>query len=149
MVSSGTIETFVTGLTGEVFSALRSNGVLVPKNVQVSDVPDTAFEAGVEASVREDFSLLHGLIGVRTKQIFEEYSPEEAANYFSGMLIGADISGGLRSLKCEASGPVYIIGANAVSQRYAVALSKFGMTSIRVSSTEAAVAGFASIASIS
>ena len=109
-IEDGAVAGFRTYMTGEVFSVLREHSIL--GRTMAEGPPDwQAFEQGV-ARASNSGGLLHHLFGARTRVLMSELAPAAEADYLSGMLIGHEIhaAGG--------TGPVLVVGAQALAERY-------------------------------
>jgi 2-dehydro-3-deoxygalactonokinase len=109
-VEDGAVTGFRTYMTGEVFGVLREHSIL--GRTMAEGPPDwSAFEAGV-ARASQDGGLLHHLFGARTRVLMNEIAPASEADYLSGMLIGHEIN------SAGGSGPVLVLGTEALVERY-------------------------------
>lgn len=109
-VEGGTVASFSTHMTGEVFGVLREHSIL--GRTMTEGPPDwNAFDEGV-ARAAQDGGLLHHLFGARTRVLTNEIAPSSEADYLSGMLIGHEIA------SAGGSGPVLIVGAQVLVERY-------------------------------
>ncbi len=117
-VENGRVLEFATYMTGEFFALLRQHSILA------RSLPDgdpgwaaDAFDAGVRHSMA-GAGLLHAAFGVRTLTLFERLPPGERSSFLSGVVIGEE----LRSRVLRPDPSVTLIGAPALTQRYARAL---------------------------
>jgi len=127
-VSGGSIEGFETFMSGEIYAALRSHTIL-GRLMNDSPFHEQGFREGVVAGLEASCRLLHKLFHVRTMPLFGQIPEDCVADYLSGMLIGAEISGA--SPLSTNDGPVIIIGRDDLADRYAVALDVSGMQCVR------------------
>lgn len=121
---------FETFMTGEIFEALRSHTILGTL-IENGDFSENAFRDGVTAGFDAGSKLLHTLFHVRTLPLFEKIDKTKVADYLSGMLIGAEITGAL--FNQNINGPVTIVGRDDLADRYATALKMLEIRSIRES----------------
>lgn len=124
-VQDGRVTGFATHMTGELFAVLRQHSVLarlMPPEPAVPPSPE-GFVAGVDAA-RQDGALGHQLFAVRTLGLFKRLPPEQLADYLSGLLIGHEIT---HELQAGAPAQLALVGEPALCQRYALALSRFGL----------------------
>ncbi|MEY2687919.1 MAG: hypothetical protein RL375_2117 [Pseudomonadota bacterium] len=138
-VCAGRLTGFRTAMTGEVFAVLRQHSLLGAGMVDPAEGRDTtgnnghpdhtrAFELGLATS-REPGGLLNNLFSVRSRGLFGELTPHQAAPYLSGLLIGHEL-GGLLDHAGPASGqPVHLIGQASLCARYRQALTWWGVPS--------------------
>ena len=122
-----TIRAFATYMTGETFAVLREHSILGRLMRESSSFDRPAFEQGVHRAMEHGTTageLLHRIFGARTLVLFDELAPAGAADYLSGILIGAEVAAGTRwaaSHGC-AQGTVWLAGGEALCMRYAAAL---------------------------
>jgi len=91
LVENGSITNFLTAFTGELFSLLRNNSILVPEQNTINFNQDV-FLSGVKAiDALGDAQLLHALFATRSKQVLGEMASTDALSYLSGLIIGADV----------------------------------------------------------
>ncbi|HUN71119.1 MAG TPA: 2-dehydro-3-deoxygalactonokinase [Steroidobacteraceae bacterium] len=144
VLEDGRVRDFLTALTGELFALLRGGSTLLrAAGAQIqggaSDSQD-GFEQGVEvAAALDDFSLLHGLFGVRSRQLLDGRSPAWALSYLSGLLIGSDVRGAIPLL--GAGREAVLIGEGSLNERYAHALRRRGITASCLDGEQCALAG--------
>jgi 2-dehydro-3-deoxygalactonokinase len=109
-VEGGAVTGFRTYMTGEVFAVLRSHSIL--GRTMVEGPPDwEAFDQGV-ARASQSGGLLHHLFGARARVLMSELTGASEADYLSGMLIGHEINA------AGGSGPVLVMGAESLAERY-------------------------------
>jgi 2-dehydro-3-deoxygalactonokinase len=143
----GVVIEFLTVPTGELFGLLCDHSVLVrdASTPLVHRAPE--FEFGLEEAVKHrSVSVLHRLFQSRSLRIAEELSPEGAASWTSGLLIGTDVGGALplfESLAADAT--VHVIGAPSVAGLYATALARFEHHAEIIEGDAAALAGLAAV----
>ena len=92
-----------------------------------------AFDEGVDRGLA-DPALTAALFSVRTAGLDGRLAPSAAPDHLSGLLIGAEIAGAGGGF----AGPVHLIGAPALNDRYGRALTRAGRASTPVD-PEAAV----------
>jgi 2-dehydro-3-deoxygalactonokinase len=123
-VRGGTVGRFTTFMTGECYALLRQHSILA-RTLPAGDGPlqPDAFLRGVRQA-RAAGTLLAGAFSARTLALFERLERSAATSYLSGLVIGEEL---------RAQGPlptgVVLIGSPALTQRYALALSAFGVAS--------------------
>jgi len=123
-VSNGRIVAFQTAMTGELYAVLTQHSLLGALMEQAAGVlidDGSAFELGVQAGNAAG-GLLNHLFSVRTRALFGELAPAQLPSYLSGLLIGHELQGLL-----VGSGPVHLIGSQALLRQYRRALSLRGV----------------------
>ncbi len=134
-VADGRIEDFATYMTGELFAALRTGTIL---GALMSDGPfsEAGFRMGAEAGLNGADDLPHRLFHVRTLPLFGRIGQDMAADYLSGMLIGAEVRAAAgRGVQ---GGEATIVGRGDLADRYALALELAGLKSRRAPEDAAA-----------
>ena len=140
-VRAGRIESFTTFMTGEVFALLRRHSILsrtLPADDAAFDCD--AFEQGVKLALRGQ-GLLQTAFSVRTLSLFDRLPAAAMPSYLSGLVIGEELRG--QHLKPDAD--LVLIGSEALTRRYRVALALCG-TPARCVGAEAGWAGLWAIA---
>jgi 2-dehydro-3-deoxygalactonokinase len=140
-VSDGRVLGFATHLTGEAFSALSGHTILARMMNTSAPFHPGGFARGV-ARAKQPGGLLHHLFGLRAASLFDEIEEDEAASFLSGLLIGHEVAAALEG---GVAPPVVLIGAAALTARYAAALDAFGVPH-RSADADAAARGLARIA---
>jgi len=126
----GRIERFATFMTGECYALLRQHSILarmMPAADAELDAP--AFEQGVRHALRSG-TLLHAAFSARTLALFERLASAALPSYLSGLVIGEE----LRAQDLSGTPGVVVIGAEALTRRYELALATLGVTAMRVGS---------------
>ena len=147
LLQSGKIETFVTALTGELYSLLQNHSVLIA-NAESADFSDDVFMQGVKlATTLESGQLLQALFATRSRQVLGELSEPHACSYLSGLLIGSDVVGSLALMEKQMGAVLSIdlIGDSALSRCYQLALESVGVKAELCDATEIAVSGYQAI----
>jgi 2-dehydro-3-deoxygalactonokinase len=136
------IETFSTFMTGEFYALLRQHSILERTMPQADGELDThAFLRGIKHAMQSG-NLLHAAFSVRTLSLFDRLPVAALPSYLSGLVIGEE----LRSQRLAAlSGPLVVIGAPALTQRYELALQALGVP-VRSVGSEATWRGLWAIA---
>jgi len=143
LVEDGFITNFLTSFTGELFSLLKENSILVTQN-NIVDFNDQIFIEGLSAiQALSNSQLLHALFSTRSKQVLGEIKTDDAASYLSGLIIGADIMGASELI--DNTDSVTIIGETELSQYYSLALNHFGIANNSCEPSSIAIAGFGAV----
>jgi 2-dehydro-3-deoxygalactonokinase len=138
LVTAGSIEAFATFLTGELYAVLKEHSILgrmmEPGN-EPAVVDPAAYERGVRrglAATGPGASLLHDLFGTRTLALFGALAPAAARDYLSGLVIGSEIREGRAwaAQRGADAGQVLLVGAPALTGRYATAFGVAGVAAI-------------------
>ncbi|MDM0011809.1 2-dehydro-3-deoxygalactonokinase [Variovorax sp. J22P168] len=134
-VNKGTVTGFRTFMTGE-FYALLSQHSLLSRTID-ADAPldEAAFLQGVAQSDNGQ-GVMHNAFGARTLALFGRMPARELSSYLSGVLIGEE----LRTQSIHAATDVVLIGSEALTLRYALALHAAGIEA-RTLGAEATWAG--------
>ncbi|GGF35737.1 MFS transporter [Aliidongia dinghuensis] len=122
-VSGGRIAGFETHMTGEAFAVLRQHSILgrlMPVPEAEADPDDRAFAEGL-ARAKTAGGLLHHLFGVRSLGLMDDLPAAALPAYLSGLLIGHELQA-----TAAIPGPVYLIGNENLTRRYARALELTG-----------------------
>lgn len=130
-VNNGRIERFSTFMTGEFYALLRKHSILARTMPEADgELDEGAFRKGL-AQARKSANLLNAAFSARTLSLFDRMSAASLPSYLSGLIIGEE----LRSQQLDIpKQPVVIIGADALTQRYEIALADRGVASRRVGS---------------
>lgn len=124
-LEQGRVTRFNTFMTGEVYALLSQHSIL-SKTLDVNGAFDeTAFLQGVSQS-QSAGSVLNKLFAVRTLALFERLRAAALPSYLSGLLIGEELR---NQTITPAQGPVILIGSDALTLRYTLALQHLGLAS--------------------
>jgi len=142
-VASSRIEHFATFMTGEFYALLRQHSILA-RTLPLDDggLDVNAFNQGVALALRSG-SLLQTAFSARTLSLFERLPATALPSYLSGLVIGEE----LRSQPLEAGSQVVLVGSDALTQRYELALAQRRVPVQRVGQ-DAAWRGLWAIASV-
>lgn len=135
---------YATFMTGEIFAALKDHTIL-GRLMRDEDVfHHAAFARGVEASWASGTEVLHRLFSVRTLPLFGSLAPEEAADFMSGLLYGAEIAEG--RARFDAGYGATVLGSRKLGARVSRALEICGIK-VRLAPPDCAAHGQFEIAS--
>jgi 2-dehydro-3-deoxygalactonokinase len=141
-VHNGRVTDFRTFMTGEVYALLSQHSIL-GKTLDLQGAFDAeAFVQGLEQS-QPSGSLLNKLFAVRTLGLFDRLPAAALPSYLSGLLIGDELRG--QAVAAE-DGPVLVMGSDALTQRYSLALQHLNIPSQSLGA-EATWAGLWALAS--
>ena len=135
-VRDGKVIGFRTYMTGEIYGLLARQSILARTTQADAPLDEAKFLEGVQRSQSD--GLLHTAFGARALALFDRLSPPQSASYLSGLLIGEE----LRTQSPR--GEVVLIGAPALTARYALAL-KHARVTTRTLGAEATWAGLAAV----
>ncbi len=123
-VQNGRVTRFSTFMTGEMYALLSQHSIL-GKSLDLNGAFDQAtFLQGIDQS-QQAGSVLNKLFTVRTLGLFDRMPAAALPSYLSGLLIGEELR--IQSM-ANAQGPVILIGSDALTLRYTLALQHLGIT---------------------
>ena len=140
-VKQGRIAGFRSFMTGEFYALLGRQSILARTLDADAPLDEAAFVQGLSRADNNQ-GLLHNAFGARTLALFDRMPKHELASYLSGLLIGEE----LRTQSLQAAGKVVLIGAPALTERYALALHARGVPT-RTLGAEATWAGLHALSS--
>ena len=144
-VADGRIVRFVTAMTGELYDLLCSHGVLRSAPALDDDPHDAAFETGLAAAGEGD-ALASKLFTARSRVVGGGgLAPDAVRAYLSGLLVGADAASSPRLLGFASDAAVALVGAPALTARYARALARRGAATQEVDGDAAVLGGLRAI----
>ncbi|AGE28315.1 putative 2-dehydro-3-deoxygalactonokinase [Pseudomonas poae RE*1-1-14] len=136
-VAEGRITHFDTFMTGELFAIVSKHSILGRTQKPCEQFQAEAFDRGVHVALSADGQrgLLSTLFSARTLGLTAELSPEQQADYLSGLMIGHELAGLPGSAKHQS---IILVGAAALCTRYqrALALCGFAHVSLAQEATE-------------
>jgi 2-dehydro-3-deoxygalactonokinase len=142
----GNVQEFLTVPTGELFALLCEHSVLVRDRTTPIVHQVAEFERGLaEAARHPEIPVLHRMFQARSLRLDQQLSPEGAASWMSGLLVGTDVGGALRVFADHLELPVQIIGTPQLIDAYATALTRHGLRSAGIDGEKAVLAGLAAI----
>ena len=136
LVEQGRISSFRTVMTGEMFSLLRSQGILSEFLSGEVDA-GAAFREGVRRGLERP-ALTADLFSVRARVLLGSLAREDAADYLSGLLVGLDLGVGLGFL---GNFDIFIMGRPELTRLYVAAAAEAGRSCKVVDGAEAFIAG--------
>ncbi|MGB3724901.1 MAG: 2-dehydro-3-deoxygalactonokinase [Glaciecola sp.] len=146
LIIDGIIHMFKTAMTGELYDLLVNSSILI--QAPSKSFCANAFDMGSEFTLASSSgSLIHGLFSVRTKQLFDQLSSDEASSYLSGLLIGSDVRAALHAQEWDINqvDEVIIIGESHISDLFERVLNTQTNSVRCFHGKQATVLGFASI----
>ena len=135
-LAGGRITAIRSFMTGELYAVLRGHSIL---GALMAPGPhdQAAFDLGVTRALA-DPAVTSLLLSVRAEGLFGRIAPEAAASFLSGILIGAEVRGGLAW--CEAGTPLRLIASPGLQGLLARALELAGRTDVIVDDASVATA---------
>ena len=130
----------ITGLrsfmTGELFTLLKTHSILGA--LMAPGPPDAAaFDEGVRRALA-DPAITSLLLTARAEALFSRIAAASIASYLSGLLIGAEVLGGLSHLEPET--PISLVGSPRLTPLYVRAFALAGRDGLATADGDAAVA---------
>ena len=139
-LSGGKVTGFRTVMTGEMFSLLQKHSILSDLLKDEMAVDD-AFCDGVAQGLEGD-AVTAELFTVRAGVLLGQRRREDATDYTSGLLIGADIGSSIVGHE----GEVFVMGRPELTRLYAAALGVAGRQAKEIDGETAFLAGIKAIA---
>ena len=137
-IRDGAVESFVTHMTGEVFTLLRDHSILGRSLTQHPRDLD-AFDQGLRRA-RQTGGLLHHIFGVRSRLLMGEADAAGLTDYLSGILIGHEIA------SAKMRPPVVIVGASELASLYQRAYADLGCEASLIAADVATARGLNALA---
>lgn len=137
-LQAGRITGFRTFMTGELFAVLKAHSIL-GRMIETGPPDPDAFALGVLRAL-DDPAITSLLFSARAEPLMARMAPTSVESYLSGLLIGAEVRGGLAG--AEANAEIVVIGAAQVAALTVQALSLAGRSGVRsIDGGEAAARG--------
>lgn len=136
-IQGGKIVRFQTFLTGELFELLADKSIL-RHTLASEETDEVAFDAAARWALVDGPAVTAQLFGLRASALLNGPDPAAARARLSGLLIGSEL--------CAARAywmgrKVHLIGAGAVADRYARALTASGCSLARIDAEALTLAG--------
>lgn len=141
-LQAGAITGFDTFMTGEFYALLCTHSILAksmpatPSNT----LDQAAFLQGIDHTMHSP-SLLNGAFSLRVKSLFGQLHSDQADSYLSGLVIGEE----LKSIHIKPGIETLIVGAQSLTERYAIALAHTDKPARTCGGTQAAWLGLHNI----
>jgi 2-dehydro-3-deoxygalactonokinase len=138
-VERGQLMDFATYMTGEMYSVMLKHSILGRLAQSAGPEPGAAFARGVTRGLGAG-ALSHDLFGARTLALMGELAPVDVADWLSGLLIGREVRDA-RVWAQRTDGEVTrvrLVGADALTTRYAAAMTQAGIVVERAPADAAA-----------
>lgn len=141
-LDGGSLSSFTTHMTGEIFQALTSSTILKHAvEGAAGGLNEAAFLAGVSAIFAAPAEWSSRLFEVRGHQMLFNSDPQAARDRISGILIGAEIAAGLAHNPDKL--PIRILASGQLSQLYIKAFKQLGVPFAVVDAEKATLSGLA------
>lgn len=137
VITNGTIIGTATAMTGELFALLATASVL-RHSMGETTADALAFRDGVALALEAPTALSIHLFAIRAEDLLHGLAPQAAHARLSGILIGHEIAAQRDRL---GMGPVYLVGAPALTALYATALEMAGIASAQEDGDELTLMG--------
>ncbi|WP_233272727.1 2-dehydro-3-deoxygalactonokinase [Paraburkholderia acidisoli] len=137
VVEGERIARFYTFMTGEIYAALCAHTILGRTMKHPVDPDTAAFLRGVSVAREQGcVGLLATAFSARTLGLTGQLAADEQPDYLSGLVIGHELAGleaalARRDVSLAACAP-QLIGAEALCERYRLALAQFGCDGARL-----------------
>ena len=145
-IESGSVVSFTTYMTGELFSILSEHSILkhaIDRETE-SHGADAAFRDGLLRASSAGAGLTAALFSLRAAQLLGFQQRADGAARLSGLLIGTEIADA-RS-RYGTQDPVRLIGAGRLGQLYAEALAQAGFSITSIDAERASQRGLSKAA---
>ncbi|MDN6179830.1 MAG: 2-dehydro-3-deoxygalactonokinase [Halomonas subglaciescola] len=155
-LNHGNIEGFTTFMSGELFNLLSQDSVLkhsLRHPVSSDDLSQgaqrAAYLAGIDTALAAPARLSAELFGIRARDLLDARLPEgdarrgELSARLSGLILGLELAGATAGL--PAGSRVVLIGAEALCQRYRIALEHLGFAVSLAANADMILAGLGRI----
>lgn len=136
-VSAGEVVSFMSAMTGELFSLLSGQSIL-RRTIAAEGHDEAAFLEGVEASFRDPGKLSNALISLRAQAILAGLDPVAGRSRLSGLLVGADLTA---ARFYWLGRDVAVVGAEPIASHFATALKAQGVAVRTADGKQMALAG--------
>ena len=124
--AGGTITSFRTYMTGELYALLTEHGIL-GRLMRFGQPHAEAFEQGVRLGLAEHAHATHLIFAARSAGLMERIQAAALPDFLSGMLIGIEIASATQHDKLRSTGTVSVLGEPALCERYQAALRLAGI----------------------
>lgn len=138
-VSAGEVISFQTFMTGEMFALLSQHSVL-RHGMGGEGSDEASFAQGVSDAIERPERISARLFTFRAEGLLTTLPPAAARSRLSGMLIGLELAAAKPYWLGQR---IALIGAEALSARYAIALTEQGAASETLDATACTLAGLA------
>ena len=135
-VKDGTVASFSTFMTGELFSVVSRETILSLAVANAEDAEDVAsFSAAVKAAFEAPAFAANLLFGARARQLLFGGTPAAARETLSGTLIGVELAAGLSGAVPKAG--ITLVASGRLAALYRLAFDTLSVTVQQVEADEA------------
>jgi 2-dehydro-3-deoxygalactonokinase len=148
LVEGGRLLDFATYMTGEMYDVLLKHSILGRLAQPAGPKHGPAFTHGAMRGLGAG-GLSHDLFGARTLALMGELAPSDVPDWLSGLLIGREVRNAREWAQrqgCD-SARVRLVGADALTARYAAAMKQAGIT-VELARADSAARGLWRIAQL-
>lgn len=142
------VASFFSGMNGELEDILLQHSLLGRGVVRTQVMSEADFDSGLKLIFDDPtLSIGHALFATRSRLLRGDHSPETAASFLSGLLIGSDIRDALSACQAreELPQPVVVLGDSDLAGRYLRAIKTFGCDAAQVPTPHLAIHGLAQL----
>ncbi len=143
------VQSFFTGMNGEMEELLIQHSLLGRGVLQTEQLSDPDYTIGRNLMFDDPtLSVGHALFATRSRLVLRDHTPETAASFLAGVLIGGDIRDAMRAYVSRdmINGPVIVIGTTPLANLYAAELVNLGHPAQQVKDPDLAIKGLARFA---
>jgi len=135
-VKDGTVASFSTFMTGELFSVVSRETILSLAVANAEDAEDvSSFSAAVKAAFEAPAFAANLLFGARARQLLFGGTPAAARETLSGTLIGVELAAGLSGAVPESG--ITLVASGRLAALYRLAFDTLSVTVQQVEADEA------------
>ncbi|WP_063693941.1 2-dehydro-3-deoxygalactonokinase [Bradyrhizobium stylosanthis] len=135
-VKDGTVASFSTFMTGELFSVVSRETILSLAVANAEDAEDvSSFRAAVKAAFEAPAFAANLLFGARARQLLFGGTPAAARETLSGTLIGVELAAGLSGAVPKAG--ITLVASGRLAALYRLAFDTLSVTVQQVEADEA------------
>ncbi|MBR1178918.1 2-dehydro-3-deoxygalactonokinase [Bradyrhizobium sp. KB893862 SZCCT0404] len=135
-VKDGTVASFSTFMTGELFSVVSRETILSLAVANAEDAEDvSSFRAAVKAAFEAPAFAANLLFGARARQLLFGGTPAAARETLSGTLIGVELAAGLSGAVPESG--ITLVASGRLAALYRLAFDTLSVTVQQVEADEA------------
>lgn len=137
VVQDGSVATFLTAPSGELFQLLAGHSVLA-RDGGTPDPANPAFAEGAHFA-RGRAGLLHTLFSTRARVVTGQMAKTDAAAWLSGLIVGADVTGAMALMAI--AGAVHLVCTPQLAALYTAVLTPYAIAAHTIDGDAAALAG--------
>ncbi|MEL7345284.1 MAG: 2-dehydro-3-deoxygalactonokinase, partial [Pseudomonadota bacterium] len=139
-ISAQEVVSFRTFMTGDLYAALAKHSILAATVLGAEGADEEAFIAAVAEMLSKPETLGSALFSIRAETLLNDQGAQTGAARLSGLLIGAELAA---SRPYWLGQDVVLIGEEALSERYLLALGAQGVVARVAKACDMTLAGLA------